>query len=88
MYITQDKWNLIHTDASWGADAEQHDITAVGVVQELDEFMQHYGDRRHTHTMLQRDKMDGPSIILPADDYENPYLNFMTNLALALKCIS
>lgn len=54
---------LIGTDASWGADAKQHNITAVGVIQELDEFVQHYGDGRHTHTMLGRDKTNELSII-------------------------
>lgn len=43
---------VMGTDASRGADAKQHDVTAVGVVQQLDELMQHYGDGRHTHAML------------------------------------
>lgn len=54
---------LIGTDASGGADAKQHDITTVGVVQELDEFMQHYGDGWYTHTVLGRDITNELSII-------------------------
>lgn len=44
----------LSTDATRGSYAEQDDITAAGVVQQLDELVQHYGDGGNTHAMLHR----------------------------------
>lgn len=42
----------VFTNSSRGSKAEQEYILALSMVQQFNEFMQHDGDGRNTHTML------------------------------------
>lgn len=44
------------TDAARGADADDGDVGAAGVVQQFDELVQHDGDGRDPHAMLEAER--------------------------------
>ena len=42
------------TDSTGGANAEEDEVDAAGMMQQFDELMEHDGDGRDAHTMLQK----------------------------------
>lgn len=44
------------TNSTGGANAEEGEVDAAGMMQQLDELMEHDGDGGDTHTRLQRQR--------------------------------